>query len=228
MAQDDVRTFLIDPDGDVLLEVSGLAEKSRLRVSSSILSLASSVFKKMFQSGFKEGHGLSSTNPRSIPLPEDDGEGVTVVCNILHHRVDDVPLDIATDCLISIATICDKYELARVIAPWSSIWLRRQTETAVGDDLNRLLSAAYVLDIPDAFSSISWKMLYSHTGPFLGFPGITDHELLPYGVLGMSQKLGPSFQLTQYRNVRGQKGRSRIVYHRRNRRYNFGLRPGVM
>lgn len=150
MAEDDAMTTLVDSDGDVLLEMSSLDGKIRLRVSSRILSLASSVFKKVFHSGFKESQGENSACLRSVPLPEDDGEGVTVVCNILHHRVDDVPLDIATDCLVSIATICDKYELARVISPWSSMWLRRRIETAVGEDLNRLLSAAYILDIPDA------------------------------------------------------------------------------
>ena len=186
MAEDDAMTIAIDPDGDVLLEVSGLAGKIRLRVSSRVLSLASPDFKKMFQSGFKEGQTQNPACLRSVPLPEDDRDSVAVVCNVLHHRTDDIPLDVTTDCLVTIATICDKYELVRVIAPWNSMWLRRRIEGAVGDDLNRLLSTAYVLDIPEAFSSISWKMLCSHIGPFLGFPGTTDHGLVPYGVLGVS------------------------------------------
>ncbi len=56
-------------------------------------------------------------------------------------------------------------------------------------DLDRLLFAAYVLDSPDAFSRVSWEILFVQVGPFVNLPGLIDYELVTGNILGMSIKL---------------------------------------
>ncbi len=55
--------------------------------------------------------------------------------------------------------------------------------------LNKLLFAAYVLNIPGTFDIISEKILLVHTEPFIELPRRTNQDLIPKGLLlGMFEK----------------------------------------
>jgi hypothetical protein len=56
------KTVMIDPDGDVLLQVGSSEPKAHLLVSSKVLSLASPVFAVMLSPQFKEGISLRFGN----------------------------------------------------------------------------------------------------------------------------------------------------------------------
>ncbi|KAK5734408.1 hypothetical protein LTR17_008906 [Elasticomyces elasticus] len=82
-----VNIVNVDPAGDVILVCSAGSEgETRLRVSSAALSLGSPVFKAMLSVRFREGHELALNSRIDVPLPEDDGEAMTILCNVLHHR----------------------------------------------------------------------------------------------------------------------------------------------
>jgi hypothetical protein len=72
---------MIDPDGDVLLQVGSSEPKAHLLVFSKVLSLASPVFAVMLSPRFKGGIGLRLGNSCEIPLPEDDLEAMTLLCD---------------------------------------------------------------------------------------------------------------------------------------------------
>src|SRR5277367_6787997 len=84
----------IDPAGDVLLQVGSSEPKAYLLVSSKVFSLASPVFAAMLSPQFKEGNSLSSGNGCEITLPEDDPEAMTLLCNCLHFRTDQIPTEL--------------------------------------------------------------------------------------------------------------------------------------
>jgi len=92
-------------------------------------------------------------------------------------------------CLTDLAVICDKYHCTSALAPWSAIWLQAEIASLAVKDLDRLLFAAYVLDSPDAFSRVSWEILFVQVGPFVNLPGLIDYELVTGNILGMSIKL---------------------------------------
>jgi len=186
MTEEKVLAVEFDPDGDVCLELSCPGERVHLLVSSKVLTLASPVFAKMFNSQFREGlsNRAASRGP-PIPLPDDDGPAFVVFCAAIHHQTDEVPKEVTLACLENIGIICDKYSCTKALAPWSEMWLKMETEHLTVKDINRSLFAAYVLDSPDAFSRISWQMIYDQVGPFKHLPGMTDHDLFTGNVLGM-------------------------------------------
>ena len=190
MAEDEVLVVNADPDGDLFLELSLPDGKTRLLVSSKVLTLVSDVFAKMLSSRFKEGLRTHATSEKPlIPLSEDDAEAFIILCKVIHHHMDEVPRTLTPTCLEKIAIICDKYNCTRALAHSSMTWLQAGIETSVAKDFNKLLFAAYVLDIPDAFSRISWEILVVQVGPFFNLPGLTDQDLVSHDLLGISRKL---------------------------------------
>lgn len=123
----------VDPHGDVFL-LLGPSESLSLRVSSKALSLASPVFAALFSPRFSEGQPLSSSlEVRKVPLPEDDPDAMTQICYAIHfYRT--VPRTLPVPLLESVASLCDKYDLAIALAAWSELWLRDWTVKAKGED----------------------------------------------------------------------------------------------
>ena len=114
-----------DPEGDVNLLIGIEDDVKSLRVSSKVLILASPVFKGVFSPNFSEGSDLlNATTSCEIKLPEDDTEAMTVICYALHHRRI-TPHDLHFELLEKVAFLCDKYDLADVLTPWSGLWLQR-------------------------------------------------------------------------------------------------------
>jgi hypothetical protein len=179
----------IDPNGDVILELSHPDGKTHLLISSKVLSLASPVFAAMFRSRFKEGLGNHSMAESTyvIPLPEDDAEAFTLLCNVIHFRFDDIPRKPDLTCLEHLAFICDKYDCRRALTAQCALWLNIWIESRTALDWKKLLLVAYVLNVSDAFSRISWEILQAQVGPFVSLPGLTGHELVPHNLLGMSR-----------------------------------------
>ena len=117
-----MSSLVADPNGDVDFLVGPL-EKT-LKVSSKVLSLASPVFAALFSPKYSEGNALSiSTDMHQIQLPDDDPEALGLVCCALHHR-QIAPHRIIVEKLGKVAAVCDKYDLAEALAPWSSLWLQ--------------------------------------------------------------------------------------------------------
>lgn len=167
--------------------MSGWRKTSTGLLQGSDSKLASPVFAKMFNSQFKEGLGNNHPTPAKppIPLPDDNAEAVVVLCNVIHLRTSEVPKKLALNCLTDLAVICDKYDCTSALAPWSAIWLQAGIASLAVKDLDRLLFAAYVLDSPDAFSRVSWEILFVQVGPFVILPGLIGHELVTGNILSI-------------------------------------------
>jgi hypothetical protein len=163
------ETVKIDPAGDAILIVGfsePTAPTAHLLVSSKVLGLASPVFAVMFSPKFKEGSNLNSSHPCKVTLPEDHPEAMTLLCNCLHFRVDHIPRDVELSVLKTLAILCDKYDAARAISPWSILWLQRWETTEYEDCFEGLLAIIYALDCAEAFTKISRKAILDQVGSF--------------------------------------------------------------
>jgi hypothetical protein len=187
--KDEVTVVNFAPTADIILEVRCPNGKTHLAIASCCLAIASPVFNKMLSSQLKEGVGNRSTSghPFLIPLPEDDAEALTLLCNAIHHR--GIPRNPSLACLKSLAIVCDKYDCVSVFAAWGELWLRTHIESTGAKNLNDLLFVAYVLDLPDAFQRISWEILKAQAGTFVNLPGLAGHELVHHNLLGMPRRL---------------------------------------
>lgn len=125
---DATHVVTIDPGGEVhliLTNKNGLEPPPtvKLRVSSTVLSLASPVFKVTFSNKFAEGNNLRAnakargrTIPAEVPLPEDDSRAMTLLCQILHHQFNQKEHGSPSlEELGGLALLCHKYDCARVL-----------------------------------------------------------------------------------------------------------------
>lgn len=169
----------LDASGDFIIELSTQSsEKTRLLVSSKVLTLLSPVLGKMFEwetrAGAGGGKGVATP---VIPLPDDDEEVFTIICQIAHHKMEDIPDILKPEVLAKFAKICQKYDCIRPFTHSSFRWLQRDLRPYTLMNLNRLLFAAYTLNICDAFEKISRRILFHQVGSFTGFPEF-DHDIV--------------------------------------------------
>ena len=92
--------------------------------------------------------------------------------------MDGIPDSLAPEVLAKFAEICQKYDCIRSFSHSSFRWRQCDVEAFASNDLNKLLFAAYILDISDAFWKFSRKILFIQIGPFEELPGFTDHDLV--------------------------------------------------
>ncbi|KAI1504913.1 hypothetical protein F5X99DRAFT_370270 [Biscogniauxia marginata] len=119
--------FIIDEDGDLILQVGSEAQgnqrkTSAFRVCSKTLSRSSPVMKKMLYGGFAESKPPGD-QPWTVHLPEDNPEALEVLLNIIHSRFDRVTSKVINiDDLYNITILTDKYDLTRMLQPWVEKW----------------------------------------------------------------------------------------------------------
>ena len=118
----------IDEEGDANLECQFADGIKLLRVSSKVLSLASPVMRKLFSSGFREG--VDASPKRCIPLPEDKGEAVLLVCNAVHYHAEAESALLDVDALGNVAALVDKYDMSKTLWTWSTDWLASALKSA--------------------------------------------------------------------------------------------------
>lgn len=150
----------IDPNGDVVL----VCGQSRIRVSSAIMSMSSSVFKCMLGPYFKEGHSLASAAGSSIELelPDDDEEALATVCYVVHHKNKCVGKMFSTDQIWNIAVVTDTYDWCEALHLGAQCWIDlhlRDLHTTSHSKLCRLFGAAYLFKHAALFRQLGMKLV---------------------------------------------------------------------
>lgn len=158
---------IADPNGDVILVVGTENPKSIL-VSSKILTLASPVFAKMLGPNFLEGHELSDrgTQPYELRLPEDDAEAIIHICHLLHFqcKVDDFSNHLTLSLFEKVALLCDKYNCASALSPWSRVWLSGFNDLPKDQAYYEIkVYTSYVCGIHEAFWFSSKALLLNNS-----------------------------------------------------------------
>ncbi|KAF1833171.1 hypothetical protein BDW02DRAFT_631490 [Decorospora gaudefroyi] len=167
--------------GDVLLQVGQQKDAVHVLVSSKVLSLASKVFDAIFNNGFSEGQGLSSTSPREVRLPDDDPVHMTTICKLVHMQTSDIPEKLGVAELAQFAVLCDKYDCVDGVRGWSKAWI---SIFAPDDDASPTpLTIAYLLDLPREFRIVSRNLLQHHLAYDKGRFAIDGHDFLPMEII---------------------------------------------
>lgn len=147
-----------DPAGDLVLLVG--SEQVSMRVSSTVLSLASPVLAAILSPKFAEGHALGMKKGLiTINLPEDDPEAMAWIFNTLHFR-QQMTSEVSFPLLEKLAVVCDKYDMSVALGSWSEVWLSRFTGSKDGEDcFAKMLWISHAPGNHHAFWRISRDMI---------------------------------------------------------------------
>lgn len=189
-----IRRVVIDPEGDVVLNLA----EAELQVSSRALSLGSKVFKALFSPRFSEGLALSRGQGRPIELDDDDTAAMTTLCQVLHHTYRKIHRDVSAESLADLALVADKYDCVEAISQYSSCclseWLRPEhnDQFVSAPPYGRLIYPALTFDDAYMFQQITKRAVYqknglghhkAHSIKQFGIPRDIC-ALLPVGLLG--------------------------------------------
>ncbi|KAK6500447.1 hypothetical protein TWF481_010790 [Arthrobotrys musiformis] len=95
--------------------------------TSSAIRNASAVFNRMLDP--ENGFGALPTEIdfgkqlRVLSLPEDDAESMLIILKIIHYQTKTIPETLSFKSVVELAVICDKYDCAGILRPWSNIWI---------------------------------------------------------------------------------------------------------
>ncbi|KAE8423383.1 hypothetical protein BDV36DRAFT_290519 [Aspergillus pseudocaelatus] len=144
----------IDPDGNVILLVEGRST-ARFLVSSKILSMASPMFAKLFDSNFSEGIQVASSSCPTISLYEDDIVAMRAILRILHYQEPRQDNPITAEAFAILAIHCNKYDCIRAIFPWTFKWFNDLESIKTTEQYGYLLLAAHFFRSAEQFRKIS-------------------------------------------------------------------------
>ncbi|EXJ76311.1 uncharacterized protein A1O5_00819 [Cladophialophora psammophila CBS 110553] len=123
-----LETFTKQPDGTSAAGTSASHEYQEIeaRVSSKHLTLASRVFRAMFDGNFQERIEPGLEKLTRIPLPKDDADAMLILLGIIHGLNRNVPREIGYTLFSEIVLLVDKYELHEVTCVWTDLWFDSQ------------------------------------------------------------------------------------------------------
>jgi hypothetical protein len=181
--------MVLAEDGDILLL---LADGSRIRAYSTVLSLASPVFKAMLGPHFKEGQERGSAlSPKEISLPDDDPCSMKEIAYLLHFQTFDgsQPNDqTLAQAILRIAMLADKYGCTDAMHMLSHGLLSRflTQRSTKSLDLVRmydLVAAAYLFNRPELFELFTRRIMLDNCAPFASILTSKSGMMLPTSVL---------------------------------------------
>ena len=180
---------VIDEDGDVLVQTS----TKEFLISSKVLSLASPVFKAMFNSKFLEGSTIrSAQNPLELSLLDDNPNALAVLFHNLHFSSEWKSLKLGVDLLLDVAQLSDKYDCTTSIAAESGRWLNslRESDHRPLSVVWKLSTIAFLMGHINEFSRLTLDLVYNLSAAELDHTTLNSH--LPENLKGMSRKSSTS------------------------------------
>lgn len=147
----------LHPSGDAIIVLLDSNNKAhgRFLVSSATLCLVSPYFRTLFGPDFKEGSEVRQGKCPEISLEEDEPKAMEKLLCILHFHDLNRYQSMEPRAIALLAQQSDKYDCGRALLPWAGLWFKGVGKLAKPEDYGCLLTAAYLLDLPEWFKIIS-------------------------------------------------------------------------
>ncbi|KAL0467609.1 hypothetical protein QR685DRAFT_364112 [Neurospora intermedia] len=162
----------ISATGDIILVVGAPDSEDpqlRLRVQSTILREASTVFRTMLSPPWIESQGISAKSPREIELPEEEPKAMEVVCLALHFRNNLMNPhwleEQGGQRMLDVAILIDKYDLKAPMKLNTNTWFRQPMGCIMEESVYRM-AAAWILEEEEFFAQYSWIVMITYPGPY--------------------------------------------------------------
>ena len=153
--------ILADPS-DICLQVPLEAGYKNIRVSSTVLCLASKVFTGMLgaNSKFREAQLVGvGREDAFVALHDDNYDALLTILRVIHMQTTLVPLTNTVDNIYQIAVLCDKYEIAAPLVPWIQLWTSSLLKDMPTSDSIKWLFISWVFRKPRMFQRFSKDLI---------------------------------------------------------------------
>ncbi|ORY78650.1 hypothetical protein BCR37DRAFT_110679 [Protomyces lactucae-debilis] len=154
----EVATVLIDPTGDLILEVrerDGL-QASAIRVSSALMAHHSVVLRGVLDPDFKLDASLDPENPMTLTVKGDPCE-MRLLCAVFHCQHDEIPVKLDFDMLRALARLAGTWQCRDAFKRFVQLWLLALLEDLMEkgfieeDGSSFFKSAVNLMSIANAF-----------------------------------------------------------------------------
>lgn len=181
---DKPQTVIIEPNGDLYLQVDNAKSESKpetscsfteFLVDSKALCRASPVLSKILSASTAPAG--PTTQKWLVKLPVNDEASMSMLLYIMHCRFDKVPQishGINLNDLYEIAILTHTFDCPTVIRPWAKTWLSTTAELvpkASIRQLERISWVAWELGDRELFGKVVWRFVVT----------LTDHDFTDLG-----------------------------------------------
>jgi hypothetical protein len=176
---DDGRIFLVN--GDV--RVTAGPSSTPFAIGSQVVRVVGGPMLTMYDAAVND-KDHDGTRPVVLSFYHEDPVYVEMILSILHYNYRTLPPRLSGSGLLALAIHAKKLGLVEQtkVAVVYNQWLSHFPE-ASSTDLVSAFTAAYILQVDDAFHMLSAKLLLRHAGPFtLLYQGTIAHHLPPVAV----------------------------------------------
>ncbi|KAF8446573.1 hypothetical protein BDZ91DRAFT_853693 [Kalaharituber pfeilii] len=160
MSEETSSTIILADPADLCLQIPLLAENKYIKVSSTVLCLASKVFMCMLgeNSKFRESQ-LVGREEAQIILQDDDYDSLLTILRVIHMQTASVPFTNTVQNIYHIAVVCDKYEIAAPLLPWIQLWTSSLPDSTTTSDSLKWLFISWVFRKPAMFQRFSKHLI---------------------------------------------------------------------
>ncbi|KAI9764503.1 MAG: hypothetical protein M1839_005892 [Geoglossum umbratile] len=180
----DGSTLCIFKNGDCRLTVAYWGECDTFIVSSTAMSFASPVWKKIMNPPFGEPANLAK---KPISFLDDNAEALLILLRIAHLQFREVPFKLDYTNLFNISVLCDKYDCSNIIQPWVGTWLEGIQALAMTSGYEGSLFIAWALGKEIMFEKLAKQLVrdvcVSNTGECLLPGGKSISDPMPPGII---------------------------------------------
>jgi hypothetical protein len=184
-------TIVLDDSGDATLLVgTGSAGLQPVQVSSTAMTLASPVWKEMFERHRKENGAIE------VPLRDDEVDALYIALRIAHLRFHEIPRKdgLTIDALLELAVVCARYDIVKLVRPFLDLYGWAQCHYPDADAGERCEPAwfyvAWTFGYKDSFQRLTRfivkKIGLDEDGNAIMDDGQKLPKYMPPALLGMS------------------------------------------
>ena len=163
----EMECHILAPNGDVVLVAHKTYLKVAITVSSTVLGLASKVFRTLFGPDYTEGQGLGDPElgPKTLTMQDDAPGSLVLLCRIMHHQYSPAEAaKLGVDDIARLSVVADKYDCSAALAFFTQAAFEKYKdgEDEAWDVFNcdaKMVMAAYYLDSAEYFSLFTAKLV---------------------------------------------------------------------
>ena len=173
---------IVDPSGDLTVQVGENEHQKTFIVSPKAMCLASPVWRIMLEPTVVGGR-------TRMDLTNDDPDALLILLRISHLQFSEVPLHVTYTLLVHLAVLCDKYEMAQLLIPWITPWQVDWKTYALKEGYENLFFVAWVFSDLETYTAIARNWVMRSTldtdGNLVMGTNVFETKIMPPGALGL-------------------------------------------